>query len=303
MPLDSQFLRLAEQFLEFITRETGFAMIVCDETAKIVRATVRTRVGSTHAGAQRILRCEVEEAAVTAEEAAANPQVREGYSCPIVVDGRRVATFGITGPLQTTRPLARVAAVVLATWIKGMHQERALHEAASRLFTGLDDLARRVDGAAAFARQTAEELASAAGEAVEKAAEAQTVVAQVQRIAQETRILSINGAVEAARAGDRGHSFAVVAKGMTHLADETRKTSNQINRTIGEAALAMGRVRETVGRSTENAAEQARMVRDVMETVLVLKDLMGGLENAFATQGEGKGMSQTPRSERKPGTP
>ncbi len=61
MPLDSRLLLLADRSLEFVQSQTGYDAIVCDETAKIVRATVRTRLGSTHAGAQRTLRCEVED--------------------------------------------------------------------------------------------------------------------------------------------------------------------------------------------------------------------------------------------------
>ncbi len=125
MPLEQRFLNIADRFLELIKRETGFSTIVCDETGTIVRATIWTRVGQTHPVALKVLREETNERATTAEEAAANPLLKEGVTCPMVLDGRRVGTFGITGPLDVTRPLARVAAVVLAKWLEDSEQAAA----------------------------------------------------------------------------------------------------------------------------------------------------------------------------------
>jgi sugar diacid utilization regulator len=78
MPLEPPLLLLADRFLEFVKRETGFNAIVCDETGSIVRATIRTRIGDPHQGAQKIMRNEVDEAAITAEDEQANPLVKPG---------------------------------------------------------------------------------------------------------------------------------------------------------------------------------------------------------------------------------
>ncbi len=123
MPLDQRFLRLADRFLQLIKEETTFDGIVCDEVGTIVRSTSSLRIGDLHAGSQKIMRGEVHECYVTAEEARANPLIREGQSCPIIVGGRRVGTIGIAGALETTRPLARVAAVLLAHWAEEIQPE------------------------------------------------------------------------------------------------------------------------------------------------------------------------------------
>jgi two-component system NtrC family sensor kinase len=119
-PLEQRFLELTGRFCATLSTETGFDTIVCDETGHIVQATVSGRVGDLHAGSQKIMRNEADEVAVTAAEAAADPRVREGVNIPIVVDGRRVGTFGLAGPPKTTRPVARIAAVVLGSWLEEM---------------------------------------------------------------------------------------------------------------------------------------------------------------------------------------
>ncbi len=123
MPLDQRFLRLADRFLQLIKEETGCDAIVCDEMGTIVRATLPLHAGSAHVGSQRIMRSEAHEYFVTAEEAQGDPVLSEGQNCPIVVGGRRVGTIGIDGPSVTTRPLARVAAVLLAHWAEEIQPE------------------------------------------------------------------------------------------------------------------------------------------------------------------------------------
>jgi sugar diacid utilization regulator len=137
MAQDQDFWRLAARFVSFVNKETGLPLIVCDEQGVIREAVVRSRIGTTHAGAQRILRGEVDEAFVTAEEAARDPKMKEGYNCPIVLDGRRVGTFGIAGPMELSRPMARVAAAVLSSWLNELNGQRALADATAQVMDAL----------------------------------------------------------------------------------------------------------------------------------------------------------------------
>jgi len=287
MPLDKEFLRLADRFLAFVKDETGFDVIVCDESGTIVRATIRSRVGTHHAFAARIMRHEVDEYAVTEEEAAANPLVKVGLNCPIVVDGVRIATFGISGKLEVTRPVGHMAAKVLATWLKELKQEEVVHTTASRVFKAIDELADRLGTSAATTTEASRVMSKAAAEAVEQVGKAGEIVSTVQRIAQQARILSINGAVEATRAGDHGRAFGVVSKDMTRLAEETRESSADIQRTLGQIARVVQEFQAAVAGSTAGIAEQGRMVEEVRSTMAELKAAVAGLEKSFGSAAAG----------------
>jgi len=288
MPLDPQFLTLADRFLDFIKVETGFNVIVCDETGTIVRATLRERVGSTHAFAQKVLRHECDEYAVTAEEAAENPLVKEGLNCPITVDGKRVGTFGISGKLETTRPVGHIATRVLSSWLRELQQTTALHATAERVFTGVDTLSGRIEEGAATSRASADAMSKAVQAAVAKVEQAELIVSGVQRIAQQARILSINGSIEATRAGDHGRAFGVVAKDMTRLAEETKESSSEIQRTLEELSKSVKELQAAVERTTLAAAEQGRSAEEVGGTLRELKGAIAGLERNFGEE-EGGG--------------
>jgi len=281
MPFDKTFLAVLDRFLRFVTDETGFPVIVCDESATIVRATVRKRIGTVHAGAQRILRGEVEEAAVSAEEAARNTLVKEGYNCPVTVDGLKVGTFGIAGPLAQTRPLARIASGILASWVKEGRQREALHAASAEVTTGLRALGERVQAAVEAARRSMEVLGASSQRASSSVDRAAGVVQTVQEIAQQSRILSINGAIEATRAGDHGKSFAVVAKDMTLLAEQTSATAKAIEAQLTEIRGAIAQVHEAADRTSAASLEQERALAEMRRVMQRLQEAVTGIERTF----------------------
>lgn len=277
MAQDQDFWRLAARFVDFVNRETGLALIVCDEQGVIREAVVRSRVGTTHAGAQRILRGEVDEAFVTAEEAARDPKVKEGYNCPIVIDGRRVGTFGIAGSLELSRPMARVAAAVLSSWLKELEGQRALAAATARVMEALQALSAELAEARTQAEASKGSARAASATATERLASADEALRGVQDLSQQSRMLAINASVEATRAGDGGRAFGIIAREMLTLADDARAASNRIQGTLKDVGGAVGALD---GASRSASDETARLVT-TLEAVVArlegLRDAVAGL--------------------------
>lgn len=108
-----------------------------------------------------------------------------------------------------------------------------------------------------------------------------SALATVARIADHTRILSINASIEAARAGEHGRAFAVVVDEVHRLADRTGETTHLIEDRVQEMQSSIVRVAAVTGDHTDGAnLEEARTAEAVNRQV-------HGMANSAARQLEG----------------
>jgi methyl-accepting chemotaxis protein len=104
-------------------------------------------------------------------------------------------------------------------------------------------------------------------------AQMHTVLHTVERIADHTRLLSINASIEAARAGEHGRAFAVVVDEVQRLADSSGENTKHIEQRMQEIDASVTRVAAvTVEGGETTAGENARTVASVNHEVRGMAD-------------------------------
>jgi methyl-accepting chemotaxis protein len=191
----------------------------------------------------------------------------------------------------------------------------ALATAAGEISAGNDDLSQRTEEQAANLQQTAasmeqlsstvrtnaqaaeeaarlaqltSDIAARGGEAVQEVVRTmddigasskriEDIVGVIDGIAFQTNILALNAAVEAARAGEQGRGFAVVAGEVRGLAQRSARAASEIKHLIADST-------QRVGLGSQRVNEAGSTMRDVVERVARVNQLISGMTHATREQ-------------------
>ena len=149
-------------------------------------------------------------------------------------------------------------------------QIHAAYETLQKATESIQNLASQVE----ISSEKELEMADKINHLSQDASEVKNVLSVINDIAEQTNLLALNAAIEAARAGEHGRGFAVVADEVRQLAEKTQKSLTEINTTIN---IIMQNIAEASSEMNSNAQEISDMTKtsdDVLKEVEWVNTIM-----------------------------
>lgn len=146
----------------------------------------------------------------------------------------------------------------------------------------LDSLSEQIQGAATVINQLTERSDKIA-----------SVLDVILGISEQTNLLALNAAIEAARAGEQGRGFAVVADEVRELASKTQASTEDIQQMINDLQSGVSGAVSSITQSVEMAGASVSLSRKTMESIAIVKTSAGRIydftaQTASATEEQSK---------------
>lgn len=236
----------AQEICEVLSAETGCSMIICGEGGVIQASSIPDRIGITHDIAARIMSGEINDYAVTAEEAARSDGMREGINLGVDFEGQRYCNIGVGGKLELARQYAAIVKLCVLSMLKS---ELAEKMEKARLADILD---KSVNGHL----QMMSELVTTLNEASLLMRE------QMEQTCQQ-------GQAAAGQTAQSNEGVSVVASAATELGSSVQEISTQMAETADISGGAVSESRQ----ATEAMAGLGQKAEEIGSFVAIIKNI------------------------------
>lgn len=188
-------------------------------------------------------------------------------------DKVKEATTAVTELSQTIDSIAMDASEQVAEAKKGFEMAESLSNQIAVVYESYNDIIRETNNVTIVNKEglesveslrtkfdeyitSSEMIYSSIGSLAKALENIELFVRSIEGIAEQTNLLALNAAIEAARAGESGKGFSVVAKEIRKLADQSKKSAEEINNMIIDIQSNSEQVVQAIKVMRRNAEQQ-----------------------------------------------
>lgn len=150
-----------------------------------------------------------------------------------------------------------------------------LQELMARTETITSQLVESIQSVAAHSQElsaTSQQILHNSREAVQNSSNVSEVAGFIREISDQTNLLGLNAAIEAARVGAAGAGFGVVAQEVRKLSVDTKEATTRIEKSLQDVTRTIAHMETEISDITTSSHQQAELVTSFMEIIDQLND-------------------------------
>lgn len=200
--------------------------------------------------------------------------IREKKRIKVNVDGKHspsgIPYVGISSPVFHNGKVIGVVAMTSPSEQQDMFREMSvqLNETSEHTLKASENIAMNAGSIA----NAVDELSYNTGRANDQLKKIESVTTLIKQIANQTKLLSLNARIEAARAGDQGKGFGVVANEIGKLAADTNNNVQEISNIVTSIYNAFVTIEQNIGQLDNIVQNQAAATEEINASMSNLDD-------------------------------
>ncbi|BDI28861.1 hypothetical protein CCAX7_009120 [Capsulimonas corticalis] len=182
---------------------------------------------------------------------------------------------------EGTKLLDQLSGIIETVTSEAQGARQAAGEAQAVASGGVEAVAQTVQGMARI-RASVTESAGVVASLGQSSREIGAIVKTIDEIAEQTNLLALNAAIEAARAGEAGRGFAVVASEVRRLAERAGKATGEITGLINEVQQHTQKAVSTMETGAREVELGAQLAETAGEALMKIQDVVAAVTERVA---------------------
>lgn len=179
--------------------------------------------------------------------------------------------YNVCYPISVNGEIVGGISVAQTTEILGLNEK--LQDNVQILITSTEQISAAIENIAYSTQELAissQSVANSSEEVQRKAEEMEKVVQYINNVANNTKLLGLNASIEAARAGDMGLGFGVVAQEIRSMAVSSASYAIEIQKIIAGIRGLIGNITSELGQFENNTHEVSGAIEEIGASIEVL---------------------------------
>lgn len=198
--------------------------------------------------------------------AAASKVIQTGEKITATIGAEVFGTeyYNVCYPIIINGEVIGGIAVAQTTEVLGLNEK--LQDSVHVFVSSLEQISAAIENIASSSQELAvggQSVSNSSQEIQSKAEEMEEVVQYIDSVAADTKLLGLNASIEAARAGDVGRGFGVVAQEIRSMAVSSASSAKDIRKNIAGISGLISKVNKELGEFANNTQEVSAAIEEI----------------------------------------